>query len=348
MSHPKQVLIGVCGLLFVMAVIRSAIADELYAPPPFDEAHSRTLQWVAGREIADMQVRDQIVAVWSNNDPDRSARLLFEKVIHTFCLGDVETKKFVDACRLVDAPLVPPSLKPLSAKMMNEHYSANINLFYARYLAQRKMYDEALDIFNRLDAKQVVDPATCLYFRAVCQHQLLFRKEGLATLKQLLENTEDVPMRYSSVAALMQYDLEGLRSKSLGEIARKMQDSERRLDLGRGGQRVQKVQVEIIANLDEIIKKIEQQQGGGSGNGLGQNNRNQSSSPANESRIKGNTAPGNVDPKKFRNKNGWGSLPPKAQARAKNIMDRNFPAHYRQAVEQYFKKLAKRRANAGK
>ena len=38
-----------------------------------------------------------------------------------------------------------------------------------------------------------------------------------------------------------------------------MQDSERRLDLGRGGQRVQKVQEEIVESLNEIIKKLEQQ-----------------------------------------------------------------------------------------
>ena len=61
--------------------------------------------------------------------------------------------------------------------------------------------------------------------------------------------------------------------------------------------------------------------------------------------MKGATAPGDVDKKKLSNRAGWGALPPKEEARAKNLINRNFPSHYRQAVEEYFKKLASRRAN---
>ena len=43
-------------------------------------------------------------------------------------------------------------------------------------------------------------------------------------------------------------------------------------------------------------------------------------------------------------KDNWGNLPPKAQAAAKNMLDRQFPPHYRQAVEEYLKKLADREA----
>src|SRR5262249_223782 len=156
-------------------------------------------------------------------------------------------------------------------------YAANLSLFYGRYLAHRQMFEEALDVLGRTSIADVVDPASLLFFKAVCQHHLLMKNDGLTTIEQLLKNTEGVPVRYSTVASLMQCDVEGLRDQSLDEVARKMTDVERRLGLGRTGQKVQKKEDEIIVTLDELIKKIEDQQGGGGG-AAGQSNR--SSSPA--------------------------------------------------------------------
>ncbi len=101
----------------------------------------------------------------------------------------------------------------------------------------------------------------------------------------------------------------------------------------------------MAARLRKLkAKREQQQQGGGGGEGSGPNNTNQSNAPANDSTLKGATAPGEIDPKQFKKQGGWGSLPPKEEARAKNLVNQQFPAHYRQAVEQYFKKLANRRA----
>ncbi|MED5447053.1 MAG: hypothetical protein VYA62_02445, partial [Planctomycetota bacterium] len=133
--------------------------------------------------------------------------------------------------------------------------------FYGRFLAQKKMYDEARELLAALETKSVVDPAGLLYFKAVCEHQLLKKTEGLATIRTLLEDTTTVPLRYKTTAELMQHDLKSLKKDSLSEISRKMKDVERRLDLGRGGQRVQKQEDEIVASLDAIIEKLEQQGG---------------------------------------------------------------------------------------
>ena len=56
------------------------------------------------------------------------------------------------------------------------------------------------------------------------------------------------------------------------------------------------------------------------------------------------TAPGETDKKKFSKEGQWGDMPDKQQAEAKNLINRNFPSHYRQAIETYFKKLANRTA----
>jgi len=75
---------------------------------------------------------------------------------------------------------------------------------------------------------------------------------------------------------------------------------------------------------------------------------NESSSPADDSVIKGSTAPGETDDKKFSKEGKWGDLPAKQQAAAKNLINRNFPSHYGNAIEKYFKKLSGRPAAAEK
>jgi hypothetical protein len=221
----------------------------------------------------------------------------------------------------------------------------NVRYFVARYFAVLTMYDEALQEFRQIDVSHVADPAGCLFYRAVCEHSLLLKDEGLATIHKLLSGTEDVPIRYSAVADLMKHDLELLRERSLGEVARQMRDVERRLTLGRSGPDVQRVEERIITTLDEIIEKIEQQQSGGGGGGSsGQNGGNQSSNPAQDSYVGGVKGPGEVDDRDIGHQAGWGELPDKAQAAAKEMINRQFPAHYRQAVEEYLKRIAQRAA----
>jgi hypothetical protein len=331
------------SVLTIVAPI-SAADDVIFAAPAAADVKSKMRQWVDGKNAKDEQLREQVDKLWVLPEGKVPARVLLEKVVQTFALVDADTRDFVAACRFVDAPLNPPKAKVLEDKKSAEFYRSNLRLFFARYLTQRKMYDEALEVFAEIDTKTVVDPAGCLFFKAVCQHQLLKKTEGLATIKQLLTSTEDVPVSYNSVATLMQYELQNLREDSLDEVARLMRDVERRLDLARGGPKVQKEEDEIVEALDKIIEKLEQQQGGGGGgSGNGQGKTNQPSSAANHSSINGTTGPGNIDKKNLRKQGGWGDLPAKEEARAKNELNRKLPPHYKQATEQYFKKIAKYR-----
>jgi hypothetical protein len=211
------------------------------------------------------------------------------------------------------------------------------------------MYDEALEQFSQIDPRNVIDPATSLFYTAVSQQQLLQKTEGLATLDKLLTKTENVPVRYSSVATLMQLELQSLRQDSLDEVAALMKDVERRLDLGRGGRQVQKKEAEVIAALDYLIEKLEQQNCNCSGscpcNGNKPSNKNQASNPAKDSMIKGAPAPGNTDDKRVANKGGWGALPEKEQAAAKQYADEKYPPHYNKIIEEYNKRMAERKRN---
>jgi hypothetical protein len=309
--------------------------------PPADVVRASTLQWVAERGVTDKELLTSIGKLWAFGDPVPSADERFELVIRSFGLADRDTQAFLDACRLNAAPLLAPEAKPLANDSAGPFYLAHLRLYYGRYLTHRQMFEEALEVLNSPGLEDVADPASWLFFKAVCEHRLLRKADGLKTLDRLVNHTPDVPVRYFTLAGLMQSDLEALRDESLDEISRKMKDVERRLTLGRTGPKVRKVEDEIVASLDELIKKIEQQQGGGGGGGQG-GPGNQPNDAARDSSVKGSTAPGNVDKKKVKTEGGWGSLPDKSRARAKDQITRDFPANYRDAVEQYFKKLATR------
>jgi tetratricopeptide (TPR) repeat protein len=327
------------------AARKSPAAPQLVAPPHAELVRARALDWVAQRPALEAAQREEIGRLWALADGTPTAQELFDRVIETFTLADAESRAFILACQLQKPSLRSPAAKVLERESDGAFFVANMSLFYGRYLCHRRMYDEALEVLDKTALGEVVDPAGLLFFKAACQHHLLMKQEGLSTIEQLLRHTEGVPLRYATVAALMQHDLEALQDRSLDEISRKMSDVERRLQLGRTGERVQKKEEEIIATLDELIKKIEEQGGGGGGGG-GQQNR--SSSPSQDSTIKGATAPGLVDSKKLKNTGDWGSLPPKARARAKDLIAREFPAHYRTAIEEFTRKEASRTAGEGK
>ena len=339
-----------CSLLITFSASLLMAEDELYAPLSAEETQREVENWLAKRQI-DTPVKEQIAKIWNDSEHPISkatSEELHEKTIQTFLLVDASLNTFQ---QLV-------SQKEITSDQVEEAYEAidlsesffasQIQHHFGRELSQHKMYDEALTLFEEAAPQSMVDPASYLFYRSVCEHQLFMKTEGLATIKKLTQDTEGVPTRYAKLAEMMKYDLEQTKAKSLRHVASKMKDSERRLALARTGHRVQKVQGEIVILLDEIIEKMEQQckQCNGQGEGQGQNNSNQSSSPANESSVKGSTAPGVVDKKNYKkNRSVWGLLPEKEEAHANNIINKNFPSHYRKAIEQYTKELAKLKAN---
>jgi tetratricopeptide (TPR) repeat protein len=346
MTKTLSLCIGLWGALCAAAAAEDDSAKaELLAPPRFETVHAKALDWIATRGVTDPAALASIGDLWAQAGEMASAEENLERLVQTFALADAETRQFVEQLTLTPAPLVPPDSKPVLTDDRGHYYASNLRLYYGRYLVHREMFEEALEVLQAADLKEVVDPAMYLFCKATCEKRLLLKTEALATLEQLTKNTEGVPVRYATVATLMRYDLEALKEKSLGEISWKMEDVERRLKLARAGEKVQKVEDEIVSALDDIIKKIEEQNGGGGGGGGGaQNQSNQSGSPANDSSVKGATAPGEVDKKRLKQGSNWGNLDDKSRAKVKNLISRDFPAHYRQAVEEYFKKLANREA----
>jgi hypothetical protein len=215
----------------------------------------------------------------------------------------------------------------------------NLRLWYGRWLVQESLYDEAQEQLAGLQPEGVADPATLLFCQAVVNHRLLNQAPGLEAIGRLLENADQGPRRYAAIARLMEGELKDLREDSLDHIARRMQDIERRLDLGRAGPKVRDVEDGVVKSLDKLIKEMEDQQqqqqsGAAGGNSI------QSARPASDSFPMGGKGRGDVTKRDVGNGTGWGDLPPRQREEAMQQIGRQFPSHYRDVIEQYFRKLA--------
>jgi len=241
------------------------------------------------------------------------------------------------------------SAEPLAANFdqLPPAIAATARTWLARELVQQRLYDEALPVFADVEPTDCLDPASVMFYRGVCRHSLLMKKEALADLRRLLENEPAAPVRFVRTAQLMVADIKPLKEDSLDEVSRLMTDVTRRLDLGRADSDVQQREQVIIDKLTKLIEDMEeqqkqqqqqqQQQHQQSG---GQNRNSGQDQPMDDSRIAGGSGQGDVDRKNIGQRDGWGNLPPAEREEALQQISRDLPTHYREAIEAYFRKLA--------
>jgi hypothetical protein len=184
-----------------------------------------------------------------------------------------------------------------------------------------------------------VDPATLLYCKAVCHHQLVEVKPATACAQQLLERADELPARYQQLATLISEDIQAVEDDSLDHIARRMNDVRRRLEHAQAGNKVVMIENGVVESLDKLLEKLEearrrqQQQQSGGGQAPTQ--------PMEQSMLpQGMQGPGNVDRTDIGDKSGWGAIDDKQREEALQDIGREFPSHYRDVIEEYFKKIA--------
>jgi hypothetical protein len=249
------------GLSAAPALAKNKPAKEpisfgtLAAPSP-EAARSQALNWLKGVGKTDAATLKEFEALWAQDRP------LLDKVAGTLALGDAEAAKLLAEARDPSAPAptaVPAAIKDAQRPAF---YRANLALAYGKALSNRRVFEEALEVLRCAKPEQVVDPAAYFFHRAVAEHTLLLKNEATRSITGVLEDVGDAPERYKLVAVLMLHDMQSWKDKDLGAIARKMDTIERRLDLARGGPKTQKIQKEVVARLDELIKKLENQKKG--------------------------------------------------------------------------------------
>lgn len=216
-----------------------------------EAARGQAEAWLKGVGKADVVTQKAFTEIWTADRP------LLDKVADTLSLGDADAAKLLTEAR--DPQAAAPQDVPAVIKdaKKSPFFRANLALAYAKALSNKRVYEEALDTLATVKVEQVVDPASYLFHKAVAEHALMKGREANTTIVRLLDDVTDAPERYKMVAALMVFDILSWKDRDLGAIARKMDNIERRLDLSRGGPQTKKLQKDVVARLDEIIKELE-------------------------------------------------------------------------------------------
>jgi hypothetical protein len=293
--------------------------------------------WLDGRSVED-STREQIESLWPDAQNELEADDLLDLLVGSFALVDERAAEIVKLGS-IPRPLILPDFAWLADDKTPEFERYNLRLYLARWMVRNQLFDEAAVQLEHLEPEQVVDPAGLLFYQSVVYQRMLKKELGLASISRLLEKPNDIPKRYASIAKLLQADLEQLKDESLDHIARRMNDVERRLDLGRAGTKTREVEDGVIKSLDKLIKDLEDQAAAAAA-AAGAQGAAKPTTPAQESRPMGGKGPGQVAKKDIGNQSGWGELPPKERQEALQEIGKDFPNHYRDMIEQYFRKLA--------
>ena len=307
---------------------------------PSREATTATFQtWLAGQALP-AEKKTELERVWSEPAPVDANEVL-ERIARIAALHDPRLEPVVKQCETTVPPPSPPQFAILQDESVTPFLRFNLRQLFGQWLISQALYDEAAEQLAGLKPSDVVDPAALLFHQSIVHHRLLEKDACLAKLTTLLEQESAIPKRYATIARLMEADIKPLETDSLDEVARLMEDIQRRLQLARAGKRVRKQEDDVVAKLDKMIEELEkqqqqqqqQQQSGGAGG-------SQSNKPAEDSMPLGGRGPGNVDQKKIGDRAGWGDLPPKQREEALQQISKDLPAHFREVIEEYFRKLA--------
>ncbi len=337
------------SIVWTAVVLSAALAgaqssDDLsraptWQAPDAQQVEAQALAWLAERQ-ADEATRAKAEQLWSTAGEPTTESELLDRLAATFALADANAAALVALCsRPRDEVLLPgrpwltdPETSPLVAH--------NMRLLYGRWLVHEELIDESREQLSGLQPSDVVSPASLLFYQGVVGHRLLDKESGLLAIEQLLDGSAQSPRRFVAVARLMQQDLQAVKEDTLDHISRRMDDIRRRLDLGRAGERVRKVEDGVIASLDKLIEEIEKKQQQQQGKSGQSQDNTRSNTPAPDSRIIGGKGPGEVTRRSVGSESGWGDLPPKEREEALQQIGRDFPSHYRDVIEQYFRRLA--------
>lgn len=314
-----------------------------FAPLSSEAVQSQLQQWLTRAEVSS-QTTQQIAALWQGAADGRlTAEDVLDRVVESLALADQGTQRFLEECRSSEE-VTAPVYDGLRAEPF---YQQSVSLYHARWLTQHRFYDEALSILEQLNPEGSVDPASIFFYRAVCQQRLLQAPAAQDSLSLLLNSTVDVPERFRAVAAMMQQELQQQAAGGLPEVARVMSDVQRRLDLGRSGEKVQQQEQQVITLLDKLLSDLEQQQQQqqqqGSGGGGGGSPQGQPEQGATESGIKGSAEEGLADRKELSESGAWGMLDKQAETQARELIRQKFPANYLDAISRYTRKIAERK-----
>ena len=337
----------VCAPLCADSGLGDFLAEPTWSWPDNDRVLHDLEAWLAEQPLTSV-ARAEMITAWSAAQTETNSALdRLDRLAAIASQADPRIAELVEQCRDASAPLVPPAYEWLTDEKTPHFVRDNMRLYFARWLIQVGMYDEALATLADLTTYDVVAPEALLFCQAVAHHHLVHPDDAQALLTRLLERETELPRRYQQLGQLMLKDSESLQDESLDHIARRMKDIRRRLALARAGKTVQEIEDGVIESLDKLIEELEKQQQQQMSQ-QAQSGGAPSGTPMPDSRLAEMKGPGKVEQRDIGKTADWGDVPPKDREQALQEIGREFPSHYREVIEQYFRELASDSAATGR
>jgi len=322
------------GLSFICLLVSASI---FWTAPETSVVQAELAPFLAGNEI----LPDGLL----------SSTARFDEVIGILRRSSVPIQRYLDQCDSLAWQELPFAMSialpqtPLDIYVgegQTNYLFGALRYYLARRLVQARLFDEAKTVLEELTPENSIDPAGVLIAKAVVFHHFSEREKGLAALKdfQKIADQEIVPRRSSELAKLLQFEWERqAREEETESIARQMNNVRRLLGQGRTDDGTQEAEEDVLQALENLIERLEEQaqrrrqrgQGGGQ----------QPDGPPEDAYRAELKAPGNVDRRDFSPGDHWGNLPPRDREEALLKIEREFPPHYRDIIEQYFREMAR-------
>lgn len=330
------------------ASAKAAVPDEAgdsitFVKMESDVARTRVLSWLASTG-QNAETLKPVMTKWANDTAlaELAGDELLDLCVASFAVADRATQRLVQET-YGEGPI---DLLLYDGIRADSFFENQVRHVHGRWLVQHRYYDDAFVQLNDLSPEDAVDPAGLLFYKAVCQAELLKRKDALETLSLLLNNTQDVPHRFLVISRIMMQELAAQSDEGMELVERLMKDVERRLELGESGKDTQEQGEAIVSAIDKMLEEMEkkknQQQGGGQGQG--ENSQQQpGQQAADQSRIKGEPADGIADRKNVKEEGAWGMLDKKAEAKAKELIRGKLPSNFLDQIGRFSKKLAEQK-----
>jgi tetratricopeptide (TPR) repeat protein len=261
--------------------------------------------------------------------------------------------------------LMNPDYQRADALFQSERYGAAVERFEAlrksadeyvrgystfRYaLAQmnRERYEEAGQAFTQVlnEFRFAGCDVDAAFYLVVCLGQEREKEKAIAAANAFLKDYPDAPERYRQAMEQLKNELVQEWESPLYDLAGRMSHVAKKIEGGETGDPTQEKQKEIVAIIDELIKKAEEQEGqgqGGGGSGGRPRGNQQPSSPANQSSApEGASRVGDLRPNpRKKAQDAWGEMRDKEREEVLQALKEQFPDRYRELLEQYNKALA--------
>jgi len=219
---------------------------------------------------------------------------------------------------------------------------ATVGTWLALGWVQAGLYDEAKRILDAFTPEASAVPEVAFYCRAITEYQLGNGAEAQEAGRWLLSQAGAIPARYQLIARAVTAEASRWERSPLRHASQWMGDAARRLELARRDPELLPLQDRILEILDRLIEQASRKQKKAQATSSG---NIRSASPAEESFPMGGKGAGEAPRKPIGKPAHWGDLPPKDREEALQMIHREFPPHYRQAIEEYFRRLAEEPEN---